>query len=105
MHLINPIDAGTVNPYIGKPVVAVLHDGTYYSGLCGGIQGGKLILHEYATGEGTVVTSAKKTKEQLSKIENKAKTSAFGYGYPYGYGGFGLDLALIALLFATLFFI
>ncbi|HUC93983.1 MAG TPA: hypothetical protein VMS09_18530 [Paenibacillus sp.] len=105
MHLINPVNVNTVNPYIGKPVVAVLQDGTYCCGLCGGIEGGKLILHDYAPGEGTVAISAKKAKEQLSQIGNKAKTSAFGYGYPYGYGGFGLDLALIALLFATLFFI
>jgi hypothetical protein len=101
VHLINPINAETIAPYIGKPVCVVLRDETCYHGYLGGIQNGQLFLNGDASVAGTLSTSATKAESQLSKMAQKAKTSAFGYGGygGYGYGGYGWDLAAISLLF------
>jgi hypothetical protein len=95
MEIISPINAETCRSYVGKPVCAVLHDGSRYYGYVHGVEDGRLLLSYEPQ---AAVTSAKKK----SKNKKKASTQAF-FG-PYGYGGlFALDLALIALLFALPF--
>lgn len=56
-----------------------------------------------AYGAGILSTKAEKAKEQLVKLKDKAKTSAWGYP-GLGLGLFGLGLGLIALLFLLPFF-
>lgn len=122
MQLIHPICNDKIMPFIGQPVCAIMHNGTYHYGICEGIRNGKLILNNDVKGAGTLSTSAKKAKIQLSRINNKAKTSGLGlpgFGLGGGLGGgiggigrfggllgggLGLGLGLVALLFALPFF-
>ena len=100
MQIISPVNADTCSSYIGKPVCAVLHDGSRYYGYLSSIEDGRLMLRmEPESAE----TSTKKKK----KANQEAKTTGY-YPYPpYGYyprGALALELALIALLFVVPFF-
>jgi hypothetical protein len=101
MELISPINVRTCKPYIGKPVCAVLHDGSHVYGYLHKVDGGKLYFAETAQGPGTVSTRAEKAKKPLNKKMDKAQTSFFSPFFSPGF--FALDLALIALLFAVPF--
>ncbi|HUC93984.1 MAG TPA: hypothetical protein VMS09_18535 [Paenibacillus sp.] len=127
MPFIHPICEEKLGPYVGQPVCAILHDGTYYYGICGGVRDGKLILNHNVKGAGSLSISAKKNKQRV-RIDNKAKVSGLGFpGFGFGGGGFGglgglgslggigrfggligrglgLGLGLVSLLFALPFF-
>ncbi|WP_199615239.1 hypothetical protein [Paenibacillus alkalitolerans] len=107
MELIAPVSTQKCAPYIGKPVCAVLHDGSHVFGYLQRVDGGKLILSGSALGEGTVSVSKAKAKKQLKQKMDKAQTNFYSpYFYPpyFSPGLFALDLALIALLFTVPFF-
>jgi len=102
MELISPITAEGCSPYIGKPVCAVLQDGTHVYGYLHRVDGEKVYFTSAAEGPGTVSSaSAPKAKKQLKEKQDKAQTKFFGPFFP---GLFALDLALIAFLFAVPFF-
>ncbi len=98
MDIINPINAETCESYYGKPVCAVLYDGSRVYGYLNRIENGELILSHQPTVAGTSVQIKKRKKANTSSL----------YPYPpYGRfpGGFlALELALIALLFTVPFF-
>lgn len=100
MELISPVTADGVQPFIGRPVCAVLHDGTHVSGVLGGCDGGALTLNPL-TADGTGAVSTKSIKGK-TKQTGKAATSAFGF--PFVASTIALELALIAFLFAIPFF-
>ena len=97
----------------GRPVCAVLKDGTHVYGILGGMHYGKLILHRAARGPGKVAVNAARMRRRLAaqaktrtKTSAGAKTKGF-VGYPYyPYPGpYAVDAALVALLFALPFFL
>lgn len=104
MQIIQPINESTVRKHIGKPVCAVMHDGTPCYGYLEDVRDGKLWLclepvqqtqDEYDDGwKGKAKTNRRSGKRR------KLKTSAFGppFGPPFA-DRFALDLALITLLF------
>jgi hypothetical protein len=98
MEFISPINTETCASYYGKPVCAVLHDGSRVYGYLNKVENGQLLLSHQPTLTGAT--------SQLKKSK-KAQTSAV-YPYPpYGHfpgGILALELALIALLFAVPFF-
>ena len=100
MEIISPVTADSCSSYIGKPVCAVLHDGSRYYGFLQAVENEQLILRFQE--ETAAATSSKKRKNK-----SDAKTNAFNPYPPYGYfprGTIALELALIALLFAVPFF-
>ena len=99
MEMISPVTAEACSPYIGRPVCAVLHDGSRYYGYLHSVEGGQLRLRSE---QDAAVTSMKKKKRHAPE----ASTKAFYPFSPFGYqrGTIALDLALIALLFAIPFF-
>ncbi|CAM2865946.1 hypothetical protein PASE110613_05060 [Paenibacillus sediminis] len=101
MEFINPISADGCRPYIGRPVCAVLYDGTQVVGTVRDATNDGLFFDNPYAGATVLSLQPAKAKKQMIEQMNKAKTSAFGYGYPYGYGyGYGsLAWASIALLF------
>lgn len=105
MEIINPVSAATVQPYIGRPVCAVLHDGSHVYGVLGGCDGTTLTLNPYTgdgAGPGVLTTKSFARKTRQSK---KATTSAFGFPFnPFVTRTIALELALIAFLFAIPFF-
>lgn len=104
MHPI-PISENAIRPHIGRPVCAVLRDGSCFYGTIADIRDGQLILSGGSRGHAPMTTSAKKKKKQASK--NKANVSGYypSPGYPYGYGAaIAVPLFLLALLFSVPFF-
>ena len=100
MEIISPVTAESCNSYIGKPVCAVLQDGSRVYGYLHGVESGKLLLR--LNPESADVSSAKRKKGKQA-----ARTNAFYPYAPYGFyapGILALELALIALLFAVPFF-
>ncbi len=100
MERIYPICADTVMPYVGRPICAVLHDGTHYYGTIEGIDGDQLVINGYIGEPGKVQTYALKKKQSVKKSK-QVKTSAFVPGF--GFRRFFLPFALLALLFALPF--
>lgn len=102
-----PIAENDIRGHIGKPVCAVLRDGSCFYGTISDIKDGHLYLSGSYRGPANVSTKAKKTKNTASKSKQKASTSGYypGYGYGFGYGSsIAIPLFLLALLFATPFF-
>lgn len=100
MELIYPITAERINPYIGRHVCAVLHDGSYFIGKIGRIDGGMLYFDGYTEGLASVSTkNVKKAMEQINH-QVKATTSAFT---PFA-AALAVSLAVLAFLFAIPFF-
>lgn len=98
MDIISPINAETCSSYYGKPVCAVLYDGTRVYGYLKSVDDGRLLLSDRSE---TAETSSRLRKGK------KAKTSAYYPYSPFGIfpgGVLALELALIALLFAVPFF-
>lgn len=107
-------------PYRGKPVCAVLQDGTHVYGYVAGLEGDQLLLCEELPASGFLSSKAEsKVNKGAKKVKAKnvkgpkstkknasasADVSGFGF-YPYGFapGVFALSLGLIALLFALPF--
>lgn len=100
MERIFPICNETVMPYVGRPICAVLHDGTQCYGTIEGIDGDRLIISGYLGGPGEVNTLALKKNQSIKKTK-KVKTSAFIPGF--GFRRFFLPFAALALLFALPF--
>jgi hypothetical protein len=105
LEQIYPLEEAKLRGYVGRPVYAVLNDGSYFGGYLSDIKDGQIYLTGSVPGQGTVSTNASKARSQLAGKAKQARTSAFGYpgyGYPgYGYGaGIVLPLFLLALLFA-----
>ncbi|WP_166240655.1 hypothetical protein [Paenibacillus turpanensis] len=100
IQLISPINEKSIRPHAGKPVCAVMKDGTHVFGYVDGVRDGKLYFSNSAYGIGTLSTSAYQAKRQLERKMSGPKSSAFGYG---GYSGCGFgvawDIVLISLLF------
>lgn len=107
MERINSFDEATLRGYVGRPVYAVLNDGSYFCGYLSECRDGCVMLTSAAKGIGTVSTLASRAKSQLES-RSKAKTSAWGFpgSCSCSCGGFGagwsvaLPLFLLALLFA-----
>ncbi len=117
----HPITEAQLNPYVGRPVGAVLPDGDMVFGTFDRIHEGHVVFRP-ATGLST--SSIQRMKQNLKSnptIQSalqKAKTRAWGHGvyggYPYGwgYGNFGwgigwwwiLPLFFLAALVALPFF-
>lgn len=93
---ITPVTAETCSPYIGRPVCAVMQDGTHHYGILRGIGDGQLYL-ERGRDELALASLRDRSKAQ-PKPAAKAHTKAF-YGYGLGYGAFAISLALLAALF------
>lgn len=100
MERIFPICNETIMPYVGRPICAVLQDGTHYYGTVEGIDGDRLIINGYIGNPGEVGTYALK-KKQPSKKAKHVKTSAFFPGF--GFNRFFLPFATLALLFSIPF--
>lgn len=97
MHPIAPITETSISSYVGKPVCAVLHDGTYIYGTVLECRNGHLYFSQINPGTGPVFTSANKPKAQLQKkMKNKATISFFGFGAAAA----AISLAFIVALFA-----
>lgn len=106
---ISPITVDNIVPHIGRPVYAVLNDGTCRVGIIRGCSGGQLYLDSSPRGP-LSLASVKGAKKEAAKV----RTKAWGYG-PYGYGGWGwgwgfgaaaaaIGIAAIAALFLIPFF-
>lgn len=107
MQPIHPICENTLRGYIGKPICAVLHDGSYFYGTVSEVRDGKVYLGPAGgPGQGSVSTNRSRAKRRLAAKRRpkngsrmKASVSAFfpGSGYPrYPIGAVGLELGLIA---------
>lgn len=101
-----PICEATVMPFVGRPICAVLHDGTHYYGTIEGIDGDRLIINGYLGQQGEVGTYAlnnnKSVKKQSAKKAKQVKTSAYLPGF--GFERFFFPFAALAFLFALPFF-
>jgi hypothetical protein len=95
-----PICNETVMPYVGRPICAVLHDGTHYYGTIEGIDGERLIINGYIGEPLKAETYALKKKKSVKKAK-QVKTSAFlpGFGFRRSF----LPFASLAFLFALPF--
>jgi hypothetical protein len=101
MQPISPITEEAIRPFIGKPVCAVLHDGTYLFGTIANCHGGQLFFKEGGQGPGTVSKKSRQARDQMkSKIKRKAKISFFPFGFGGGVAAAAISLGLIAALFA-----
>lgn len=101
MELISPVTAEMCKSYIGKPVCAILHDGSYYVGTLSGVTEKGLEFNQAYSEAKTLSTQASKAKKQLHALNSKSKAKTSAAVSPYGFGpeAFVLDFALIALLF------
>jgi hypothetical protein len=106
MQQITPICEDTIRPHIGRPVCAVMHDGTYLIGTIADCRNGQLYFQGGVQGPGVVSTSAKRASAQIKKnIKNKANISFFPFfGFGAGFVTGAITLGLIAALFAFPFF-
>lgn len=94
MQMISPVNAETCAPYLGRPICAVLHDGSRYFGYLHAVDEEKLTLRMQPT---LTATSGKKKKRKETAPD--VQTSAYpGYGFYPPPREIFLDLALIALL-------
>lgn len=100
LERIYPVCAETIWKYIGRPVYAVMQDGSSYYGVIESVNDGILVLRS-TEGTGAVSTNAKKSTVKL-KAQQKAKMSAY-FPRPFLGSRIALSLALIALLFSTPF--
>jgi len=100
MEMISPVNAETCGPYMGRPVCAVLHDGSRYFGYLHSIDEQKLTLRMEPS---PAATSSAKKKRKLPVAKTKAAPIYPAYGYYPPRHEFILDLALIALLFTVPF--
>ncbi|GIQ69292.1 hypothetical protein DUZ99_04740 [Xylanibacillus composti] len=71
MQPIHPICEDTLRDYIGKPICAVLHDGSYFYGTVSAIRDGKLYFGSGIPGDGTVSTRRSAAKRQLAAKRRK----------------------------------
>ncbi|KKO53414.1 hypothetical protein [Paenibacillus sp. DMB20] len=105
MQIINPVNAGSCRPYIGRHVCAVLHDGTEVVGVLKDVND-RGIMFEPVGPQAAVLSHNPVKSKKKGAAKKKAETSAF---YP-GYYGFGypfrriLAFETIALLFLLPFF-
>lgn len=101
---ISPICDETVRPYVGRPVLAVMHDGNRHYGILRGIEGDRLLMD----GGGSELSLASvRSKMGKNWQPDKAQTKAFypyGAGFGFGFGAFALSLAALAALFFVPFF-
>ena len=109
MERIYPITEEQIKSCIGKPVCAVLQDGSCFQGIIDECKDGKIY---FSTEISNSSASGKKRKKNAGKKRSRdvrekiADVNGWGYpGYYPGYGGrtFALDLALIVLLFTIPF--
>jgi hypothetical protein len=100
-----PICNETVMPYVGRPICAVLNDGTHYYGTIDGIDGDRLIINGYTGEQGEVgiygLNNKQSVKKQSVKKAKQVKTSAFSSGF--GFRRFFFPFAALAFLFALPF--
>lgn len=93
-------------PYIGKPVCAVLQDGSEVTGYLHGIEDNRLLLRLGPDwdpeGEAEAVLNSAKTGKK--KKRKPLRTSAYAPFFFRG-GLLALDLAIIAALFLIPFFL
>lgn len=128
-----PLNESLINPYIGRPVGAVLPDGEVICGIVECIHNGNLVLRPLRIPEAAVLNiknklasnprfraanlKAKRNMKHMT-LKEKAKIKAFGggFGYPFGWGfgnwGWGAGwwwiwplLALTALIALPFFWI
>lgn len=104
---ISPITAETVMPYVGRPVCAVMQDGTRHFGILGGIGEGRLYLHVPSDGLALASLPDKRNRKRTKQAKpDKAYTKAFfGFGLGFGFGALALSLGLLTALFFVPFFI
>jgi hypothetical protein len=96
---IYPITEPICRQYIGRPVCAVLHDGTHYIGMLEEIRDGQLVINGYIPGpEIAEIYSKGKKKHRKSP---KAQTSFFP---GFGFNRFFFPFAALSLLFLLPFF-
>jgi hypothetical protein len=95
-----PICSETVMPYVGRPICAVLHDGTHYYGTIEGIDGDQLIINGYIGRSCEVKTYALNKKQSIKKGQ-QVKTSAFSP--EFGFRRFFFPFTALAFLFALSF--
>jgi hypothetical protein len=101
---ITPLTPAGIQPYIGRPVCAVMQDGTRHFGILHGCDGGQLILG--AAPGGLTLASLERGKSRKA-VPEKAKTKALfgpfgglgGFGLGFGFGAITLSLAFLAALF------
>ncbi len=108
MERIYPITESSCLSHIGRPICAVLQDGTRYYGVLEQVKDGQIILNGYLVGGGTAGISSRPNALSKKKGKRKAKTSAFypgigGFGGFGGLGGFGFSRFFFP--FATLSFL
>lgn len=93
-----PVSNELIEPHVGRPVVAMLHDGEMVCGVIDRVHDGHLFLKPvHGVPEATIQSvkkSMKKSVGPVSKRPEKLQTKAFaggfgGYPYGYGYGNFG----------------
>lgn len=91
-----PINANHVNPFIGRPVGAILPDGDLAYGVLDRLHDEHVVLKPIDGVSTAAVQSWKKQMKNHPVVKaamKKVKTKAWGYGgaYPYGwgYGNFG----------------
>lgn len=125
-----PFSERALRPHVGKPVCAVLNDGTCLSGVVAGIRDGHLILDAPRP---HVPEQVKKAADKLNKRNHQRpngnrpngrrlagnRPTVSGFGFPFGYplGGFGfggaglgfggalfIPLFLLSFLFAGPFY-
>jgi hypothetical protein len=102
LQSITPITEEAIRPFVGKPVCAVLHDGTYLFGTISDCRDGQLFFQGGVKGPGTVSTRSRRARAQIKqKIKTKAKISFFPFfGFGGGAAAAAISLGLIAALFA-----
>src|SRR5262245_16707702 len=86
MQELFPICHDTVNPYIGRRVSAVTHDGNHIIGTIKGVVDGKLVLEDCMIDRKPVQVSALRSGEH-SKKQTRSNHKARISGYYDGYGG------------------
>lgn len=103
MQPIAPLTPEGCRPYIGKPVCAVLHDGSEVIGYLHGIEDNRLLIRIAPDSEPVANTARANVKSHKKNKRKTVKTSAFAPFFLPG-GLLALELALIAALFLIPFF-
>lgn len=116
-----PLTEEAVNPHVGRPIVAVTHDGDAVPGVLDRIHENHVIFRPFEENSAAIQQWKSKIEKspaiQQLKRSAKAKTRAWGhgggygggYGYPYGWGygnyGWGAGWWWIWPLFMILAFV
>lgn len=100
MEMISPVNAETCGPYMGRPVCAVLHDGSRYYGYLHAVDEEKLTLRLEPN---QAAASGKKKKRKTPEVNMSAYPPYPAFGFYPPRNEIILDLALIALLFIVPF--